>query len=396
LFALLSPPQTVFPEKSSDIKMKFLFSYEYPFHRLGYGGGQQIIRGLSKALVALGHQVHVCCSGQDEMKIAISDDPVQYHFTGHLNKYNFLPIYFHTLRKCFSLKPDVICSFTSEALLIIPTCNIFGIPSVVYLAAPDLSCFKGHKWSLVRYQIGLYMQYLGTRQAKLVTTISDFTTSQAEVNWDISRKKISTIGVGIDDTFCNTNVENYKELNVNGPRLISFGRIALNQKPLDVIAEALADSTLSWDHWTIVGSGHEERMLREKLKKLHIIEKVIFKGMQPSDQIADLMNRHDIVLLPTRYESFFITVYEAAAMAKIVITNDVAEIRHNFANSASVIIADNISKDAYQRAIAYAIQNFAVLQQSALGTYQRIRTEYGWAVIAQRFVQTLKDISRIG
>lgn len=375
--------------------MIFLFSYEYPFHRLGYGGGQQIIRGLSKALVALGHQVHVCCSGQDEMKIAKSDFPVQYHFTGHLNKYNFLPIYLHTFRKCISLKPDVICSFTSEALLVVPTCNMFGIPSVVYLAAPDLSCFKGHKWSLIRYQIGLYMQYLGTRQAKLVTTISDFTSSQAEINWNISRKKISTIGVGIGDTFCNANVVNNNELSINGPRLISFGRIALNQKPLDVIAEALADSNLSWGHWTIVGSGHDERILREKLEKLHICDKVIFKGMQPSDKIAELMNSHDIVLLPTRYESFFITVYEAAAMAKVVITNDVAEIRHNFADSAAVIIADNVSKDAYQRAIAYAINNFADLQHSALGTSQRIKIEYGWPIVAQRFVQTLKDISRI-
>jgi hypothetical protein len=62
--------------------MRFLFSCEYFFHRLGYGGGQQIARGLARQLARGGHEVHICCSGSDEIGVAASDAPVTFHFRG--------------------------------------------------------------------------------------------------------------------------------------------------------------------------------------------------------------------------------------------------------------------------------------------------------------------------
>ena len=62
--------------------MRLLLTFEYPFHAMGYGGGHQITRGLARALARQGHEVHVACTGVDELGVAAADSGVQYHFGG--------------------------------------------------------------------------------------------------------------------------------------------------------------------------------------------------------------------------------------------------------------------------------------------------------------------------
>jgi glycosyltransferase involved in cell wall biosynthesis len=112
--------------------------------------------------------------------------------------------------------------------------------------------------------------------------------------------------------------------------------------------------------------------------------------MQDSAQVAALLNEHDIALLPSNYESFFLTVYEAAAKGKIVVTNDVADIRDYFTISPSVVVAESATPESYRQAIGYAIENFDYLQATATETAERVKRDYNWSVVAERFLQALR------
>jgi glycosyltransferase involved in cell wall biosynthesis len=377
--------------------LRILFTYEYPFHRIGYGGGQQITRGLAKQLARMGHDIHVCCPGTDEMQIAESDALATYHFSGNYSKrWSGLETAWRSARLIGQLRPDNVCCFTSESVWIVPFCNLLKIPTAVYLAAPDLPSFRLRNWAAlkrIRFMWPVFLMRLATSVAKKVTTISDFSSRQANTNWGVPWEKLDSVGVGLDDVFIKPIETSKLTSSTGGIRFISIGRFALKQKPLDVMAESLAKLPISWQRWTLVGSGPDEQKFRAKLIELGILDRVVFAGTLNSTQIAALLLENDVVLLPTNYESFFITAYEAAAMGRIVVTNDVADIKKYFGNTSSVIIADSVSCEDFTQAVTHAISRGISLQRIAEATAMRVKVEINWETVAVRFLQVLESRS---
>lgn len=375
--------------------MKILLSHEHPFHKMGYGGGHQIVRGLAKRLSELGHCAHIISSGVDEIGVAVDDAPVIFHLTGSYNKYlmGFATAWL-TMKLAFKLRPDWVCCFTSEALLVVPFCRIIGIKVSVYEAAPELIPFRFFNLQtihFIRYNLELYLHYLGAKLSPQVMTISNFTSLQAVENWRIDFKKISTVGAGIDDVFFlpsdQLNVQPCKKQ----IRFISIGRLTLKQKPLDVLAQALKLLESPWEVWTIVGSGPDEFRLKGILNRLGLTEKVVFLGMKSSVEIKHLLKQYDIVLLPSSYESLFLTAYEAAASCKLIVTNDVADIKKYFSNSPSVILADTVSSAAYLSSIEKAIKLIGDKNLKFEETASRINFDFSWDEITHRFLNVLEE-----
>jgi glycosyltransferase involved in cell wall biosynthesis len=303
------------------------------------------------------------------------------------------------LRLARRLRPDLVCSFTSEAVLVIPICNLLKIPSMVYLPNPELSGFRLRSWEDVRklrYTWRKYLQYLGARRARLVGTISDNQSREARENWRIPRGKLVNLGLGIDEAYFGLIDTSRSESQATGerlcPRFISISRITLPQKPLHLVAEALAALPIPWESWTIVGTGPDEEAFKVRLEELGIIDRTIFLGTQDSRAIVELLRAHDLALLPSNYESFFYTTYEAAALGKIVVTNDVADVRSYFAESRSVIVAESASPAAYQAAILRALANFQELSASAKTTAERVKRDYSWEHSAARFLRAVGKV----
>jgi glycosyltransferase involved in cell wall biosynthesis len=372
--------------------MKLLFSFQFPFRRFQYGGGHQHVRGLARELARAGHDVHVCCMGSDELGVESQDAPVRYHFGGEYSRWSRFLLAARTLRLARELRPDWICCMTSEAALVVPICNRLGIPVMVYVGMPELSRFplsERSTYRQIRYQLDLFMLYLGSRTATKVLTVGNHTRLQAHQNWRIERERLATVAVGLESSFLEAPAPLPGPLPPAGPRFISICRIVLAEKPLDRVAEALSKLPLQWDRWTIVGSGVDEIALRAKIASLGLVDRVHFVGMKTSSEIARLIAEHEIVLLPSVRESFFITAYEAAACGRVIVTNDVAEISDYFAAEPSVIIADDDSSAAYLESVRHAIEDYAKLQESACETSQRVRRDFTWSAIAEEFVSTL-------
>lgn len=342
----------------------------------------------------MGHAIHISATGHDEMGILATDWPVIYHLTGRFNrKLLGFQLVRQTVRLASQLRPDYVCCLTSEAALVVPICNRLKIPTLVYQAAPELPDFRRIGWSTlkrIRYKMGIFMQYLGARAAQRVVTISDFSASQANENWGIPREKLRTVGAGLEDVFFEAECRPIRVRAGLEPRFISVGRLTMKQKPLDVMATALKDLPFPWRSWTIVGSGPDESVLRKEIQRLGLEERTHFAGTLASAEIATLLDEHDIALLPSHFESFCLTVYEAAARKKIIITNDVADIRKHFRNHPSVVIVEKPTPAAYCQAIAYAIERFDGLQSTAAETADSVKRSYNWNAVAKRFLQALR------
>jgi glycosyltransferase involved in cell wall biosynthesis len=374
--------------------MKIVFVFDGGLPAQGYGGGHQVLRGFACALTRLGHYVSVVLSGDDEIGAASQDAGVDYRPQRlPWTKWVFARTAAATLRVARELQADVVCCFTAEVALVAPICRALGVPVTMYIAAPELRRIPfTTDLRTIRQHAGPALQRLGALASTIVMTTSDHTARQAIDLWRIPSTKIRSVGLGLDAAYLE-QPHAIPDRTPEAPlRLLSVGRVSLGQKPLDVMADGLVKSSIPWSHWTIIGSDQGDEALRDRIRQLGIADRVRMVGFMPPAAVARQLQRHDLVLLPSRYESFFLAVYEAVACHRMVVTNDVAEIKTKLGESGLVVLARDATASAYADALRVA---WTRLQTSATDedpAGRRIRQHYSWEAAGQRFVNVVREL----
>jgi glycogen synthase len=103
--------------------------------------------------------------------------------------------------------------------------------------------------------------------------------------------------------------------------LAFVGRL-VSEKGVDLLLESLARlvSLGLRPRLTIVGSGPEERSLRELCDKLSSRDQVTFVGAKKPFEIAEILNQHQILVVPSRYaEPFGVVALEGIASGCVVV-----------------------------------------------------------------------------
>jgi glycosyltransferase involved in cell wall biosynthesis len=98
--------------------------------------------------------------------------------------------------------------------------------------------------------------------------------------------------------------------------LVFVGRL-VSEKGIDLLLRALTrvDARL-----TIVGSGPEEHSLRDLATKLGLYEQVTFVGPKQANEVAEILNQHRILVVPSRYdEPFGVVALEGIACGCVVV-----------------------------------------------------------------------------
>jgi glycogen(starch) synthase len=108
------------------------------------------------------------------------------------------------------------------------------------------------------------------------------------------------------------------ESGVRDRELIFVGRL-VSDKGADLLLEAMArlktEPTL-----TIAGEGPEHANLQKKARDLHLESRIDFVGLQSGTQLAALLRRHQILVVPSRWrEPFGIVALEGIACGCVVV-----------------------------------------------------------------------------
>jgi len=106
--------------------------------------------------------------------------------------------------------------------------------------------------------------------------------------------------------------------------LLFVGRLVSDKAP-DLLLEALklmAEQGLR-PGLTFTGAGPEEEPLREQTRRLGLEAQVSFTGSKQKDELAQVMNRHRIMVVPSRIrEGFGIVALEGIACGCVVVAAD--------------------------------------------------------------------------
>jgi glycosyltransferase involved in cell wall biosynthesis len=376
--------------------MKILFTYEYPFHKSGYGGGQQIVRDFSKALTNLGHEVIIACLGTDELQLNIIDKPVRFEFQYNykVGVRSFLFTSFGSIKLINKYKPDFVLSFSSESAIISLYCKLVNIPFAIYIAAPYLPIFKINKFKIyfknIRYHLPLYLQYIGCLFSKKIFTISDFILIQALENWQISNKKIQTLGCAISEIVINYE-PNKTHLNKN-IKIATTGRIMYSQKPINILAQCLSQLDNISFEWHVIGTGKDLDDFRIELNKLGIEKFTKLHSTLSTPQICNLYDSIDVVILPSFNESFFLTAYEAISLKKIVITNKVALLDEIFKDFKTIIFLEDVSINSIECALRLSIDliNDKNISNDLSAASKFVNSNFNWNKISLKLLENVE------
>lgn len=106
--------------------------------------------------------------------------------------------------------------------------------------------------------------------------------------------------------------------------LVFLGRL-VSDKGADLLLDAM--STLKQEgvkpQLTIIGKGPEEANLRQKAQELEIAEQVTFAGVKVEQELVELLNAHQIMVVPSRWqEPFGIVALEGIACGCVVVGSE--------------------------------------------------------------------------
>ena len=215
----------------------------------------------------------------------------------------------------------------------------------------------------------------------LLPRVKNVAISQAIAN--NIRVAAEVIGNPYDDRIfkINANIHRNREL-------IFVGRL-VSDKGADVLLRALGILKIP-ANLTIIGRGPEEENLRTLVRELSLDQSVTFAGEKVGPELAELMNHHQIIVIPSRSEPFGIVALEGIACGCIALgsergglTEAIGNCGVTFRNGDSEELADRLAellRDSKMR------EKFRMAAPVHL---ERFRAQ----TVAQRYLALLRELA---
>jgi glycogen synthase len=134
---------------------------------------------------------------------------------------------------------------------------------------------------------------------------------------------ISTPSTVIPNPYQAELFQEYPEIE-RTQELVFLGRL-VSDKGVDLLIEALANLKILGlqPRLTIIGQGPEEQSLRQYVETLNLSEQVTFVGVRVEQSLVQLLNAHQIMVVPSRWqEPFGIVALEGIACGCVIVGSE--------------------------------------------------------------------------
>jgi len=178
------------------------------------------------------------------------------------------------------------------------------------------------------------------------------------------------------------------------PRLLFVGKLEDVKGP-DLLVSAL--EILGRQGYRVdvafAGGGSLEKPLRAAAERLEN-HRVVFHGSLPHEAVEPLYAWSDIVVVPSRYESFGVVVLEAMAAGRPLVATAVGGIPENVSSPRNAILVEP-NADAIAAGIRHLIDRSDLREAMAVANIADA-SERRWATIVPRYVALYRKLTRAG
>jgi glycosyltransferase involved in cell wall biosynthesis len=180
----------------------------------------------------------------------------------------------------------------------------------------------------------------------------------------------------------------------SGSNMLFYGRLAPRKgvqvllRAFSGLAKARPDTTL-----TIVGEGPYLPRLKEETAGLGISGKVSFTGRVSGDELAERMRRCRVVVIPSLFEGFPITLLEAAAMGKPIVVSRLPGVEEVMKDDEDCVMVEPGDVDGLTDALLRLTDDAELRRR--IGRGARATAEaHTWEKTAKKVIEVYEDVSR--
>jgi glycosyltransferase involved in cell wall biosynthesis len=163
-------------------------------------------------------------------------------------------------------------------------------------------------------------------------------------------------------------------------RFISMGRL-LHWKGFHLGLKAFAQAAIPQSEYWIVGDGPERANLSDLVRRLGLLERVRFMGVQPRAQVLEMLAACDMLVHPSLHDSGGWVCLEAMAAGKPVLCLDLGGPAEMVTDHTGVKVAANTPEQAVAdlaRAMTTLGRDRDLRYAMGEAGRARVRAEYMW------------------
>ena len=358
------------------------------------GGASLYALELSLQLVRLGIETVVIThkhSGQPEEEEidGVKIKRVNGRVLNHPHRTFSPPLFCRCYKYILDEKFDVVHGldvYSTMALMVIPFARIFRIPCV-------LTCHsaRGSAVQIFLQRVLGWMFRVGNRLIAV---------SQASARFSyllgFSDKRVTVVPNGVDLSCFNDKVDALamrEELGIGDEPLVATALRLIKGKSPDLLISAFArvlevvpDAKL-----VIAGSGREEDNLSRQIQDLNITGSVFMVGRLEKEKVAQLIAAADVFALPSKIESFGLTLLEASAAGLPVVCSNAGGITEVFRDGFNALLCPPGDDDAMAKAIIRLLQDNE-LAKSISANAVDTAGKFTWERTAEQTLQVYKEV----
>jgi glycosyltransferase involved in cell wall biosynthesis len=125
-------------------------------------------------------------------------------------------------------------------------------------------------------------------------------------------------------------------------------------------------------------------------KDLNVSDSVIFEGPVPNDKLYKYYQTHAVFLNTTSYESFGVSLMEAASCGIPVVTSEVGEIPFIWEKEKEMLMVSNLTAEGFGKEVLRVFDNLDLAQ--AISVNSRAKSEiYSWEKIGPYWLEILNN-----
>lgn len=341
--------------------MRIALTFEFSFEHDAFGGGHVLFEDMIKVLDGFSSCAVFCfvADTETEKTLAIKFPNIIFISYGIKQKdsiYSRFKKIRQTHKTYQKLNFDKIISHTREVFALL-TLGGYKNKLVLFIAYPKAVSLK----AINKNNFDIFCFYIPILLRRVhVIYLSKFISSSTEAVLGNA-----AVGEILRPYFDNNMIVQFNQINESNNkvedaadkkiRIISVGRIDFTQKPLLIYLKTLFSITTNVE-LIVVGDGPDfktlESFLNNQSKDTNLTV-TLHKNLSRMEIINE-MGKADLALLPSLYESFMLTAYEAFLSGCTLMVNDVANLKADFhAEPGVFFLEDETAEITFTKALHF-------------------------------------------
>ena len=233
----------------------------------------------------------------------------------------------------------------------------------------------------------------------VILSNSSFETDQLVSHYGADPSRIEIVPPGVDHSIFNPacKSEARRLLNLSEQKTLLFvGRIQ-PLKGVDLAISTLAELEDKDARLILIGSSSgmegpsEQRRITKMVKELGLTNRVLFVEPQPQEKLVNWYRAADVLLMPSRSESFGLVALEAAACGLPVVASEVGGLQTIVENGLSGYLINDRDPWSYAAHVSKIIDDSGKAEEMSKEAVEMSKS-FTWSVTAARIRRICLDL----